>query len=473
MNALEQPGAFRKLTEGVQEAFLEFLAIPSGIVAGFVLLAIGLVFVEGAHLPPVDAVRTSISQGIFRDSSTTLQFLTAATTGMMTVTSITFTVLLLAVQQAASNYTPAVLDQFLRRRLNQGFFGYFVGTSLFMLIVLAGASSRFNPVLSAMLALVFAAAGLYFLAALVYVTLVQMAPAVVTNGIHDGTMSARKKQRGLLRRTRRSATLPATGAVPVLASGNGFVVDLDVERVGRVIGDRRNALEVVLQVQIGTYVAFGDVVAEIRRRPGVATEGLCEEVLRAIRLRRDRDLDKDPVHGIEQITDIAWTAMSSAKQNPMAGHDAIAVLRDVLARLLDEKDEERQEQPLPIVYHDGILEDVLSSFESVAVSASESKQHQSFATVLVILATMYDRLPTEAQRHVEGIIDRLLPALGQETLTDDLDGALQGLITVLERAGKKETAQALAAARDRLAAASVRRHAPEDKSKGAEDTRSA
>lgn len=40
-------------------------------------------------------------------------------TGLVTVTSITFSLLLLAVQQTASSLSPVVFDQFVRRRSNQ------------------------------------------------------------------------------------------------------------------------------------------------------------------------------------------------------------------------------------------------------------------------------------------------------------------------------------------------------------------
>ena len=54
----------------------------------------------------------------------------------MTVASITISLLLLALQQSAANMTTQILDQFLRRRINQAYFGFFVGLALYSLVTL-------------------------------------------------------------------------------------------------------------------------------------------------------------------------------------------------------------------------------------------------------------------------------------------------------------------------------------------------
>lgn len=67
-------------------------------------------------------------------SATALQ---AIATGVVTVASISLSVLLLAVQQTTSSLSPVVLDQFIRRRGNQAFLGFFIGLALFAYVVMA------------------------------------------------------------------------------------------------------------------------------------------------------------------------------------------------------------------------------------------------------------------------------------------------------------------------------------------------
>jgi uncharacterized membrane protein len=86
---------------------------------------------------------------IFADAKATSDLLGTIASSIITVTSITISVLLLAVQQAAGSLTHQVFDQFLRRRQNQFHFGFFVGLALYTLVTLATVGESFNPVLGA------------------------------------------------------------------------------------------------------------------------------------------------------------------------------------------------------------------------------------------------------------------------------------------------------------------------------------
>jgi len=76
-------------------------------------------------------------------------FISEAAQSLVTITSITFSVLLLAVQQTASSLTPVVFDQFLRRTANQVYFGFFIGFTTFCFVVLGLSRSDPAPVYGA------------------------------------------------------------------------------------------------------------------------------------------------------------------------------------------------------------------------------------------------------------------------------------------------------------------------------------
>ena len=64
-----------------------------------------------------------------------------------------------------------------------------------------------------------------------------------------------------------------------------------------------------------------------------------------------------------------------------------------------------------MVYTDNVFSRLMDAFETLAVVASESMQHQSFAEVIHTLAVMFDRLPPDQQRRAEDIILRIISAL--------------------------------------------------------------
>ncbi len=320
--------------------------------------------------------------------------------------------------------------------------------SLYAVVVLATTHSSFDPVLFALLTFIFSGIALYLLAALVYVTLTQMRPPLVIHAIHDAVLEARQRQLPIIQRTRRAPRITGGTRVPVQSRGDGYVANIDLKTIQRAIGDRRDDLEIVLHVQIGSYVALHDEVAEIRAGSAIKTDDLSQAILQALKLGPVRDLQYDPEHGIIQIMNIGWTSISTSKQNPVPGTEAINALRDFLGRWVGEEADPPDLKKLPVVYRDDISSKPLYMLESLAVVATESMQHQNFALVLRAFAKMFDRLSPAQRSQVEEIIPRILSRLQYEVLTTELDEALSTLADALDTAGRGEkTAQVVWEAR--------------------------
>src|SRR4029079_12780085 len=127
----------------------------------------------------------AIWHGLFSDAQAARNFLGVIAASIITVTSITFSLLLIAVQQGASALTSLVFDQFLRRRANQLYFGFFIGLALYCLIVLASIEPRHTPIYGVALAVLLTVVALYMLILLTYTTINQMRPVVIIKSIHD------------------------------------------------------------------------------------------------------------------------------------------------------------------------------------------------------------------------------------------------------------------------------------------------
>lgn len=239
-------------------AFAEFLTLPVLIIAGFLLLAGGTSFLDQFELHATEPLHAFLRQRFFRNPQATSSLLATIAGGLITVTSITFSLLLLAVQQAAAALTPQVFDQFLRRRSNRSYFGFFVGLGVYTLVVLATVNPPFNPVFGASVALLLTVVALTLMILLLYTTINQMRPAVVIEAIHDHILLARERQQVRLPATRRAPRLSAA-ATPVRAWTHGYVTKMRLDALGGAARRARGEAEVVLLAPIGTFVAFEDV----------------------------------------------------------------------------------------------------------------------------------------------------------------------------------------------------------------------
>lgn len=181
---------------------------------------------------------------MFADAKATTDLLSTIAGGIITVTSITISLLLLALQQVAGSLTAEVYDQFLRRRHNQAYFGFFVGLALYALVTLATVNVGFNPVFGATLAFLLTIIALYLLIVLLYTTINQMRPPEVIDEIHRHILWARQRQLQFIHRTRPVAHLGSAGQKSVTSVKSGYVtaVDLDVlEAAAREAGVRSSS----------------------------------------------------------------------------------------------------------------------------------------------------------------------------------------------------------------------------------------
>ncbi len=441
-----------KLLDSARRAFSEFLLVPACIIAGFLVLAACTFMLDRGSAGSLMPIRDWLQAHVFADASATGELLGIVSAGLITLTSITISLLLIALQQSAGALTHQVYDQFLRTWHNQVYFGVFIGLALYSLIMRASVGPL-NPVFGGSIALVLTIAALGLVLVLFYTTVNQMRPVVIVEAIHRHVLAARVCQLELIRKTRRASELVASHVVPVTAQAHGFVTAIDVEAIRRAASRAGAGVEVGLRVTIGSYVVFGQVLADVKAQSPADATAVAGVVEEAIHREEKRDIASDPLYGVEELETIGWTSISTAQSDPDAGVLTIFALRDILARWVQSVDQapEVEVEVAPVVYQDDVLLRLLNSFESLAVSASESMQHQSLAEILRTFELLFDRLPPEMQARAEDLILRALSGLGDHVLTRELETGIAGLIAVLENAGRRQTAGAARAATDSLA----------------------
>lgn len=444
---------FAETYDFIYRAFAEFLLVPTCVIAGFMLLALISYVVEVNQYEWFAPARQFLKTHVFADTQSTSDLLSAVAAGIITMTSITISLLLIAVQQSAATMTTQVFDQFLRRWHNQFYFGFFIGLGLYALITLATVNKPFNPVFGGAIAFIGTVVALYLLLLLLYTTINQMRPVEIIEAIHDLILKARERQLDFINKTQSVSLYDGKISLPVNSKRHGFVTRIHLEKIEKVASEIKT--EIVLLVSVGSYVAFDDVIAEVKAETIEDAKKIAEAVEDTVHVERQRDITFDPAYGIEQLSMIAWTSISTAKSNPAPGLLTIYSMRDILSRWsIDEvvgKDYPTVEEHLPVVYTDNTFARLMEAFETFAIVSTESMQHQNYIAILQTFTLMFDRLPEEWQHRAEDIILRILSALGDLVLTAQLEESLTALAIKLKAAGKKETASAVLQAEEKLA----------------------
>ncbi len=279
------------------------------------------------------------------------QILTTIATSMMTFTGLVFSITIVALQLASSQFSPRVLRAFLRDRGSQGALGVFTATFAFALSTLVQVRTGtvgtvFVPGLSVSLAIAFMVVSL--LTFVYYVNHVAQSIRVV-NIIEAVAAETRLAI---------DEVYPAAGGEggpPVVApvfteprqrielSGRGGAVVAGLDVAGLVEIGRHYGCVLRLVPDLGDFVAEGALLVEVHGGDRTVPAGL---VRRQLELGRERSMRQDPAYGFRQLVDIAEKALSPSLNDPTTAVQALDRIHDLLRRVMS--------RPQPVgVYHDG------------------------------------------------------------------------------------------------------------------------
>lgn len=257
---------------------------------------------------------------------------------VITVTTLTFTLTVVALQLASQQFSPRLLREFTRDSVVRIVLSVLVATFVLALTVLRGlGGDDVVPALAALLVLVM---GLVSLAALLgFITHLVRILRIDTmmRAVHDETSTAIRTFYPPYGDT--ASVVPTDDSLPpgpghvVASTGSGFVRLVDVPRL--VQGAARADAFVNLLVRPGDHVVAGSPVAQVWPRraeqPAVADAGAF--VLDAVLLGYERTLEQDAAFGFRQLEDIAVKALSPGINDPVTAVHALGHLGDLLVSL--------------------------------------------------------------------------------------------------------------------------------------------
>ena len=440
----------------IRRAFSQFLALPLATVLGFILLDALVYLLDRVWSDGQAPTGLAWLSRLFGDQQAIGSLLATLASSIVTMTSITFSLLLIAVQQGASALTAQVTDQFMMRRANQLYFGYFVGLSVFVLLTLLTNSQFHRPVFGTMLALTMTTAALCTIIVMLYNTIDQMRPEQIVLFIHQHVLRARRHDERLLSATRRTARPHWTLASTVRSPESGHVVGVDETRIRRAVeACGHGGVELELLIPLGSQLAVGDPLFAVRVDPHAVLapklrDQIEEAAIKALTFDAGRDLKRDARYGLHQLATIAWTSTSTAKSNPNPGRAVVHALRDIISLWSPGEADPPADPASPLIYVDRTPAEATDTLEMIVVVASESMQAQTLADALGTVALLLDRVSQPTAERLADVARRAVSSLGEHVLTRQLEAALDELADALARRGFAAVGSAVADAATQL-----------------------
>ena len=295
--------------------------LPLTCVAAGIGLALALLSVDRAfdfHL---------VGTGVTGSASSVQTILTAASTSLVTLTSVVLSLTLVAVQLAMGQFSPRIVRAILHDRRSQLAVGLFIGTFAYSMTVLReiNANSSGGGTLPGLAVIV--DYGLILSAIVVLVLYVHhTAQSIRAGGLIGWVADLTRKEIDRL-----YPAAPALESDPsvVAAPDYGIVSKLPYRLLVEIAERADCVLELV--PAMGDFVPCGEPLFRVR---GSLSEPDRSAAARSVILERERSHEFQPAFGLRKLVDVAIRSISSGPfEDPTTAVQSINAIHDILRRL--------------------------------------------------------------------------------------------------------------------------------------------
>lgn len=435
---------------------LWFLPTTAAVLAA--VLAIVLVYVDDTYGLSYESVSTPWLFGA--GASGARGVLTAIATSVMTVIGTVFSITIVGLQLASSQFTPRVLRQFTGDRINQTVLAVFIGTFTYCLLVLrtvqdsTDVTTGFVPVISVTVAIGMALTCIALLIVFIHHMAQQMQVSYILGRASEdalGLVQSYFREEIHVRPGLTQRDYAQGAGRDVLSDSYGYLQHYDYEHL--LSSADSNDLTIKMLVPMGAYLNTRQPIARIWTSSGeeVDLETAGKAVRGAFVTGTERTLTSDLPLGVRQIADIGVKALSPGINDPTTATLALDRLSEVLARAGD------LESPERILYVDNRPAVFLPriGFDELTNIAFTQIRHygQSDLVVMLHLARTIERVVSlVGEHHHAGLVRHLelVRAAGSQGLAlgPERDALVESVNLSIERIGEGQTGRRVPEAPD-------------------------
>jgi uncharacterized membrane protein len=265
---------------------------------------------------------------------------------MITVAGVVFSITVVVLSLASSQYTSRVLRNFMVDRVNQAVLGIFLGIFAYCLVVLrtirGAEEGGFVPPLAVLFGLLLAFVGIAMLIYFIHHISVTIQATHILAAVADETVQVIDRQ--FPEGTDESdADPPARPDSPqyvwhhIASAKSGYVQNVDTAGLVALAAERKTVLW--LERGVGQFVTEGAPMAHVSG--GVLDDDDTARLRALYAIGRQRTVEQDAAFGIRQIVDVALKGLSPGINDTTTAIMCIDYLTAILFRLADRRIETR------------------------------------------------------------------------------------------------------------------------------------
>lgn len=360
--------------------------------------------------------------------------LTAIASSMLTVATLAFSLTLNSITQASGQFTPRIMRNFLRDRVNQFVLGYFVSVFAFCLIVLrtirGGDEIKFVPSISVMVGLVLAVGGIFVLIFFIHHIAASLQITTILDNIVNETKGAVERMfpeklgaaaTGMEKDESRFAeNIKTWQKIPALKAG--YIQSVDATDLLNFAAENRVLLR--MRRGIGQFAGSGATLAEIAPDTETGVRQMkfeaqkIEEINSFFGIDRHRTIEQDAGFGIRQIVDIALKALSPGVNDTTTAVYCIdnlgEILGEIAGRKMPARIRSRNGVPRIIATAPDFADYVETAFDQILVNGEANAA--IFERLLATIVFIAERAESDERRAVLARQVEKIAEFAEETL---------------------------------------------------------
>ena len=319
--------------------------VPAVLVFGAVILSYTLLWVDGALLPDLGGSIPGMFGGTPDGAREILSVIAGS---LITVVAVAFSVTLVAIQQAASQYSPRLLRNFTSDRGNQVVLGTYIATFAYALLVMRQVRNetltqeQFVPSLSLSVGIILALVSLALLIYFIHHTVQSLDVTHIVNSVRKEMES---EMQGMFPSNLGQPVVDSpsfeslvedlsypdgTYESAIIAPREGYLRRLD--EPGVVAAAQESVRLLMSSPRVGDYIPRETTIARVWSDLPL-TQGRTRQLEHAFIISPSRTLNQDLLFGVKQIVDIALKALSPGVNDPTTAEQCMDQLGQIMGDL--------------------------------------------------------------------------------------------------------------------------------------------
>jgi uncharacterized membrane protein len=299
-------------------------------VIAFVFLGLSILMVYIDYSDTGKKIKATWDMLRLRDASTARSIISAIAAGIISLTVFSFSMVMIVLNQAASQMSNRILDKLIGNRFQQVVLGFYIGTIVYSLFLLSTIrdidAGIYVPSLSTYLLILLTVGDIFlFIYFLHYITQ-SVKYEIIISRIHNQTKKALRYTCRLKAVAEGVETLQGT---PIHTPASGIFSGYN--RVGLLSVLKKHDAQLSFLHPLGRHLLEGVPFYTISRQASRPTKDFVEELRLHIYLTDEEMIDENFTYGLRQLTEVALRALSPGINDPGTAINSLHALADLLA----------------------------------------------------------------------------------------------------------------------------------------------